>query len=617
MCPIPNHDAGARAMTRTMPKALNIAALRSFYADGDPVALVEDIEARITAWADPALFIVRPAAAAIRARAALLGSLGPDKRNALPLFGIPFVVKDNIDVAGLPTTAACPEFVYTPARSATVVERLEAAGAILIGKTNLDQFATGLVGVRSPYGVPRNPFDANVIPGGSSSGSATAVAAGLAAFSLGTDTAGSGRIPAGLNNLVGLKPTPGLVPATGVVPACRTLDCVSVFAMTADDAFDVLSVIAGFDAADAYSQRMPLGALGERSASLRLGVPRPDALHFFGDAQAEAGFKRSLGRLQAPGIVHVDVDFGPLFAVARMLYEGPWTAERYIAAADLLETKPEAVLPVIRTIVGAAKSKSAVDTFRAQYALKAAVRATEALWTQVDALVVPTVPRAWTIAEMAADPISNNASLGTYTNFVNLLGMCALAVPQGLRDDGLPHGVTLIAPGGRDAWLSSVGRWVETCGDTPLGASQQARPSPRALAPTAPESFEPIAVFGAHMSGLPLNRDLLAFGGVFVEAVVTAPIYRFHALAGGPPHRPGLVQVVSDGAAIDAEIWALPAAGLGGLLVSVPPPLCIGTITLADGRRVKGFLCESAGLAGATDITYLGGWRKYLATKSA
>lgn len=603
-------------MSSSKLNALNFEALRTFYADGDPVAVIAAIEARIAAWADPALFISRPDPDAIRARATRLAQLDRAARRQLPLFGIPFVVKDNIDVAEMATTAGCPEFSYIAPRSATVVERLEAAGAILIGKTNLDQFATGLVGVRSPYGVPRNPFDAAIIPGGSSSGSATAVAAGLAAFSLGTDTAGSGRVPAGLNNLVGLKPTPGLVPTTGVVPACRSLDCVSVFALTADDAFDVLRVIAGFDGADAFSQRIVLSSIGSRPASLRLGVPRRDGLRFFGDARAETAFRCALEAIGAKAVTLVEIDFEPLFAVARMLYEGPWTAERYIAAEALLETKPEALLPVIRTIVGTAKSKSSIDTFRSLYALKEAARAAESLWTQVDALVVPTVPRAWTLAEMEADPIGRNAALGTYTNFVNLLGMCALALPQGMRDDGLPHGVTLIAPGGRDAWLSSVGRWVESLCDTPLGASNLARPAIRPLPPTPPQGFEPVVVFGAHMSGLPLNRDLIEFGGVFTGTTKTAPSYRFYALAGGPPFRPGLVQVESGGIAIEGEIWALPAAGLGRLLASVPSPLCIGTVALADGTRIKGFLCENSGLAAAVDISQHGGWRNYLACKS-
>ena len=596
-------------------RSLDFRALRNAYASGlAPRHLIDEVERRIATYADPALFLSRPKPSSLAARASQLGALDARTRNSLPLFGMPFVVKDNIDVAGMPTTAACPEFTYTPARSAAVVERLEAAGAILIGKANLDQFAAGLVGVRSPYGIPRNPFDARIIPGGSSSGSATAVAAGLAAFSLGTDTAGSGRIPAGLNNLVGLKPTPGLVSTRGVVPACRTLDCVSIFALTTDDAFDVLKVVAGFDAEDAFSADIKLGNVGARPTRVRIGVPRTKDRLFFGDIIGAAAFDAALLGLAADNCELVELDFEPLFDVARLLYDGPWVAERYAAIEAFLIAQPQALHPVTRSIIAPAAARTAVDAFKATYQLMEARRKTAATWKAVDALAVPTVPRAWTIAEVAADPIKTNSALGTYTNFVNLLGMSALAFPVALRSDGFPSGITLIGPGGHDAWLASVGRHIEGTSGLALGATRLPRPVPVPARALPRSGMIPIVVIGAHMSGLPLNRELVDNGAVFVEATATAPVYRLFALTGGPPRRPGLVRVLDGGAAIAAEVWALPPDGFGRFVAAIPAPLGVGTIRLADGSAVKGFLCESAGLDGATDITGHGGWRAFLAS---
>lgn len=599
------------------PQSLDLASLAAAYAEGlDPRDLVAAIDARIKAHADPALFISRPAPAALAARVEALAALPPTERARLPLYGIPFVAKDNIDVAGLATTAACPDFAYVPAASATVVARLEAAGAILVGKANLDQFATGLVGVRSPYGVPRNSFRADIIPGGSSSGSATSVAAGLASFSLGTDTAGSGRVPAGLNNLVGLKPTPGLVSTAGVLPACRSLDCVSIFALTTDDAFAVLGVAAGFDAADPFSRAMPLARLGAAPAALRLGVPAAGDRRFFGDAAGEAAYAATLDRLAGLGHTLVEIDFEPFFAVARLLYEGPWVAERYAAIEAFMRTSAASLHPVTRAITEGALSRTAVETFQATYRLAELRRVSEAAWGKVDALVVPTVPRAWTVAEVEADPIATNSALGTYTNFVNLLGLCALAVPTETRADGLPAGITLIAPGGRDGYVASIGRAVEAACGQPLGATGLPRPPLASLPATVPPGEIGVVVVGGHLSGMVLNRELTDLGATLVAKVRTAPVYRFYALAGGPPFRPGMVRVAEGGVAIEAELWSLSPAGFGRFVAGIPSPLGIGTVLLDDQTMHKGFLCEPAGIDGATDISAFGGWRAYIASRA-
>ncbi len=604
-------------MGTAVPDSFDLGALRAAYEGGlDPRAVVAEVGRRIAAHADPALFISRPSQADLDLRAEGLALAGPADRAALPLYGIPFVVKDNIDVAGLPTSAACPDFAAVAARTATVVDRLEAAGAIMVGKTNLDQFATGLVGVRSPYGVPRNSFDPSIIPGGSSSGSATAVAAGIASFSLGTDTAGSGRIPAGLNNLVGLKPTPGLVSTTGVLPACRTLDCVSIFGLTVDDAFAVLEVAAGFDATDAYARPIPLVRPGAPPAQARLGVPGAKDRRFFGDTDGELAFSAALSGLAARGYELVEVDFEPFLAVARLLYEGPWVAERYAAIAAFIAERPDALHPVTRAIIEPARGRSAVEAFEAQYRLAELKRLTEPVWRRVDALVVPTVPRIWSLAEVEADPIATNSALGTYTNFVNLLGLCALAVPERLRADGRPSGITLIAPGGRDGYLASIGRVVEGGSGLTLGATGKPRPKLGPPAGGLDGTGLPVVLFGAHMSGLPLNHRILDLGGSYVGPVRTERSYRLYELDEAAPARPGVIRVAAgEGHAIDGELWAMPPDGLGRLLAEIPPPLGLGTVVLEDGRRPTGFLCEQAGLAGARDVSVHGGWRAWLGAR--
>lgn len=521
---------------------------------------------------------------------------------ARPLAGTTFAIKDNIDLAGLPTTAACPEFAYTPAESAFVVQRLLDAGAVPLGKTNLDQFATGLVGVRSPYGVPVNPFDAAYLPGGSSSGSAVAVAAGLCNFALGTDTAGSGRVPASFNNLVGLKPTKGLLSTRGVVPACRSLDCVSIFTRTVAEAAEVLAVAAGYDAQDPFS-RPAQPPVANESGPPRVGVPRADQLEFFGDADAAKLFADAVAKWRSLGAKLVEVDFAPFLQAARLLYEGPWVAERYAAIKAFLEARPDAVHPVTRKIIEGAKPLSAVSAFEATYKLAELRRRSEGVWADIDVLLTPTAGTIYTVAEVEADPIRLNSNLGTYTNYLNLLDLCAIAVPAGFLPNGLPWGVTLVAPAFCDDRVLRLG--AKFLGETP---------PPRAL-PAAGPTVK-LAVCGAHLSGLPLNWQLTQLGATLARATRTAPSYRFFALPGTVPPKPGLVRVApgETGGAIEVEVWDVPLAGYGNFVAAIPAPLGIGTITLEDGSTVQSFLCEAAATVGAKDITALGGWRAFLAT---
>jgi len=422
--------------------------------------------ARLRAHGDPAMFI------SLRDEADSLAEARALKKNraSLPLYGVPLAIKDNIDVAGMPTTAACPAFAYRANRDATAVARLRAAGAIIIGKTNLDQFATGLVGVRSPYGVPRNTFNAELVPGGSSSGSAVAVAAGIVPLALGTDTAGSGRVPAGLNNIVGLKPSLGLISTHGVVPACRTLDCVSIFALTVDDAWLALSVMAAPDQSDPYSRQRPLGVPGALPAPLKLGVPHPRQRLFFGDYDFEVAYESALARLARLGCTIVEIDMAPFYETARLLYEGPWVAERTITVRALLASEPEALHPVTREIMLSGLRPSAMDAFTALYKLEEQRRVADRTFAQIDALALPTAPTAYTVGQVQADPIGLNSRLGTYTNFVNLLDLAGLALPAAITQDGIPFGITLLAPGGHDARLVGIGRAFHADTGLPLGA---------------------------------------------------------------------------------------------------------------------------------------------------
>jgi allophanate hydrolase len=593
-----------------------IAAIVAAHRAGSisPAQTVARSFARIRERNDPAIFI------SLRDEKEALDEaerLAAKDAAQLPLFGIPVGVKDNIDVAGLPTTAACPAFSYSPSRDATSVARLRAAGAIIIGKTNLDQFATGLVGVRSPYGIPVNPMRADLIPGGSSTGSGIAVSTGLVPLTLGTDTAGSGRVPAMFNNIVGLKPSGGLISTAGVVPACRTLDCVSVFSLTVDDAMTALAVMAGPDAADPFSRNRPLAPMTAFPANLRLGVPRAGQLIFFGDKASEKAYGDALRRWTALGATLVEFDLEPFYETARLLYEGPWVAERYLVIRNLLASSPEAIHPVTREIIIAGARLSAADTFAALYRVQGLRKAAERAFANIDALVLPTVPTAYSTAQVLANPIELNSRLGTYTNFVNLLDLCGLALPAAIRPDEIPFGITLLALGGHDAQLASIGRVFHADTKLTMGANGLPLP-PLAALPVAASGDEiAIAVVGAHLSGMALNGELKSLDGRLVEATSTAPDYRLYALHTTPP-KPGMLRVEAGaGSSIEVEVWALSAAAFGKFVAEIPPPLSIGTIRLADGRGVKGFIVEPEAVNGARDISSFGGWRAFTAEKVA
>ncbi|EMG9490281.1 allophanate hydrolase [Serratia marcescens] len=568
-------------------------------------ALVADLDSDDNAW----LYLATPAQRERQYRqlAQRLEAVAGDL-SRLPLFGVPFAIKDNIDVGGWPTSAACPAFTYQAAADATVVANLRAAGAIALGKTNLDQFATGLVGTRSPYGAVVNSFDSRYVSGGSSSGSASVVARGLVPFALGTDTAGSGRVPAGFNNIVGLKPTKGRLSNRGVVPACRLNDTVSVFALTVADAAQVAELASGFDPADPYSRPDPHTAPADIPAAPRFAVPAQ--LEFFGDVQAERAFHRALAQLQAGGATLEPLDFAPFRTLAEQLYYGPWVAERTVAIEQVLEANPQAIDPVVRGIVGNGLGYSACDAYKAEYLRAELARQIAQRLAPFDALVVPTAPTIRTLAEMAQEPVLFNSQFGTYTNFTNLADLSALALPGPLREDGLPAGITLIAPAWHDRALAAFGlRWQRQSA-LPLGATGRALPPQPAPAPSA--GHVRLAVVGAHLSGMPLNVQLTQRDAVRVEQTVTAPCYRLYALADTEPPKPGLARV-AQGAAIRLELWDIPLARFGEFVAEIPAPLGIGTLLLADGRRVKGFICEAWALEGATDITEFGGWRDYLA----
>lgn len=539
--------------------------------------------------------------------------------NALPLYGIPFAIKDNIDLAGVPTTAACPEFSYIPERSAFVVQRLIDAGAIPVGKSNLDQFATGLVGVRSPYGACKNSFDPSMVSGGSSAGSAVSVALGMASFSLGTDTAGSGRVPACFNNLVGVKPSIGLLSASGMLPACRSLDCITIFALHCDDANTLLAVAEGEDATDAYSRVNPFANqsrhYGTWQGMLRIGVLPADQLAFFGHSDYQASYEQTITALKEQGVEIVEVDFAPFIEAARLLYEGPWVAERYIATTPMIQDNPEAMLPVIQTIIGGGAKSSAVDAFQAQYRLKALRKAATSVLASVDCLLSPTAGRPYRIDAVNADPIKLNSNLGYYTNYMNLFDLAGVAVPTGFTASGFPFGVTLIGEAFTDRRLLSIANRIQQYFHLPLGKDQGAF-QPTTASPVANQQRIAVAVCGAHLQGQPLNWQLTERGGYLLEKTTSAPNYKLYALAGGPPFRPGMVVAqTGEGQAIEVEVWSLPTTEFGSFVAGIPAPLGIGKVTLTDGSQVSGFICEASGLAGAEDISHFGAWRAYLASK--
>jgi allophanate hydrolase len=597
---------------------LDIATLRRAYGDGTltPTDVVASVLASISEDRTEGIWIhVRETDALIAEARSLSRSYPPDARP--PLYGVPFAVKDNIDVGGAPTTAACPAFAYLAHESAPVVDRLRAAGALCVGKTNLDQFATGLVGVRSPYGIPPNPFDSRYVTGGSSSGSAAAVARGQVSFALGTDTAGSGRVPAAFTNTVGLKPSRGLLSTRGVVPACRSLDCVSVLTLTCEDARDVAAVATGFDAGDPYSRPEAARfrwAAGLPTTGLRVGIPQVDD-RFFGSDEAQVEFERACARLEAMAVVLEPVDMAPFFEAGRLLYEGAWLAERLSGLEPFVRSHSADLLPVVRTILAQAEGYRATDAFRALHRLAALRRDVEPLWSRIHALVVPTTPDIPRIDEVLADPIEANARLGRYTTFVNLLDLAAVAVPGGLRRDGLPAGITFIGPWGRDASLLAFASAFHARDAGALGATGWPWPARDAGANGADDGCLLLAVVGAHLSGQPLNPQLTERRATLVRAARTAPSYRLYALAGTQPAKPGLVRRdEGGGASIGVEVWAVPLEEFGSFIAGVRSPLAIGQIDLDDGTRVHGFLCEAWAVEGATDISAFGGWRAYLAS---
>jgi allophanate hydrolase len=525
----------------------------------------------------------------------------------LPLAGVPFAVKDNLDVEGMPTTAACPGFAYRPQRSSTVVQRLLGAGAVCLGKTNLDQFATGLAGTRSPYGAPRCVFNREYISGGSSSGSAVAVAAGLVAFALGTDTAGSGRVPAAINGLIGLKPTRGRWSTQGLVPACRSLDCVTVLAATVADAALVDEVVAGFDAADPYSRHAPLPPL--LPGAFRFGVPRPEQLQFFGDEAGSRLYQEALRGVVASGGTPVQVDIGPLLKAAQLLYSGPWVAERTAAIEEFLQRSPGAIHPIVRAIIAAGAGHSGVQVFRAQYELQALMRQTEMLWSAMDVLVLPTAPTIYRVSEMLAEPVTLNSNLGLYTNFVNLLDLSAVAVPAGFRGNHTGFGISFIGKAFMDRPLLDLAQRY-------LDSGPAIAKPPVDLTPRSPGIQ--LAVVGAHLAGMPLHWQLSSRNARLVAATHTAAAYRLYAMANSSPPKPALVHTGSSGggSAIALEVYELDIAAFGSFVAEVPPPLAIGSVVLADGSVVKGFIAEPRAIEGARDITSLGGWRAYIASLS-
>ncbi|PPS35461.1 allophanate hydrolase [Pseudomonas amygdali pv. morsprunorum] len=601
-------------MNTTMT-ALDISQLQSALRSGQTTltALVQTLTAHIGADDRAEVWIHRVPVTQLLERAKTLESIAAEAGDSvyeqLPLFGVPFAVKDNFDVAGMPTTAACPAFAYTPKENAHVVQLLLDSGAILMGKTNLDQFATGLVGVRSPYGAVRNAQDPAYVSGGSSSGSAVAVARGYVSFALGTDTAGSGRVPAGFNGIVGLKPSLGLFSSRGVVPACRTLDCPSIFAGDVLQAWQVAQVIAAYDPLDPAS--VAVQALAVQRRARRVAVPRH--CEFFGDAQAQTAYIKTLEALQSDPLVTIEpIDFDVFAEAAALLYQGPWVAERRAAVGRFFTTHADDIHQVVRGILQSAASFDAVDTFNARYRLAELTRTAQQLLAGVDLLVVPTAPCMPTIDAVLANPVELNSQLGYYTNFVNLMNMCALAVPTERRADGLPAGITLIGPAGADQRLAEIAAaWQPLFGKADQSEAVAMAPLPR----NSP--VVQVAVVGAHLVGQPLNWQLLEGSARLLRTTTTSADYRLYALAGTSPPKPGLVRVPDLGERIEIEVWEMPLNLFGAFVAATPAPLGIGSLQLADGQWVKGFICEPVGLEGALDITDFKGWRAYRAAHTS
>jgi allophanate hydrolase len=590
---------------------LSIDSLKKLYRNGSltPRRLVEqlydEIERRGLA---PVWISLVPRSVLLQQAESLVG------RENDPLYGIPFAVKDNIDVADLVTTAGCPAFGYTATETAFVVDRLQQSGALLIGKTNLDQFATGLVGTRSPYGACSSAFSHEHISGGSSSGSAVAVASGLVSFALGTDTAGSGRVPAAFNNLVGLKPTRGLLSAANVVPACRSLDCVSIFALNCSDAAQIFRVAKAFDPGDAFS-RQSSNLVAARPLQT-IGIPKQNQLEFFGNEEYSRLFQETVDVLKRDGIPVVEFDMAPFLEAASLLYAGPYVAERFAAVGHFVKEHRDSVDPVVGNIIADSERWSAADAYQALYRLHKLKATTDICWKASDALLVPTAPTTYTIAEIAADPVRLNSNLGHYTNFVNLLDLCGVATPAGFTEAGLPFGVTAIGPAFQDDRLLLLADRIQRARVAFHGNHLSSlNPTPLLQQNSSIQEVQ-LSVVGAHLSGQPLNHQLTDRGARLLRTNKTAPDYKFYALINTTPAKPGLVRTPGFcGPGIETEVWTMPSDAFGSFVAAVPPPLAIGSCVLEDGSVVKGFICEPYGVEGMPDITHLASWRAYLASK--
>lgn len=596
---------------------MSISGLKQAYANGGltPEQLLAGIREQAAALADHNIWIHLLSEAE---QQPYLQALAEKDPATTPLWGVPFAIKDNIDLAGIPTTNGCEAFAYTPSESSQVVQQLIDAGAIPVGKTNLDQFATGLNGTRSPHGACHNAFDFDYISGGSSAGSSVSVAKGLASFSLGTDTAGSGRVPACFNNLVGLKPTRGLLSASGLVPACRSLDCISIFALNSDDANSVLACAEGFDSKDGYSRANPFNnqnrQYGLRKGALKVGVLAPEHLQFFGDDAYASAYAATLEKLSSDGIELITIDYTPFNEAALLLYEGPWVTERYLAAQPLIDENPEAIFPVVREIIAPGGKPPATALFKAQYRLEELKKACHDQLTGLDCLLTPTAGRLFTIAELLAEPILHNSQLGYYTNYMNLVDMTSIAVPTTFTDAGLPFGVTLVGPAFSDRALLSIANRLQQLLPLPQGALDLPQPALSQQAVGNPDNID-VLVCGAHLEGLPLNWQLLERGATLKQHTHTSPHYLMYALAGGPPFRPGLIRDENKGVAIEVEIWSIPKAEFGSFVAGIPAPLGIGKVQIENGSWVCGFICEPYGLESSSDISALGGWRAYMAQR--
>jgi len=594
---------------------LTISHLREAYKNKTltPQKLIENISQRCDQFIDHNIWIHRLSQEELQP---YLDKLKNNNIDDLPLYGIPFAIKDNINLAGIETTAACPAFANIPEQSAFVVEQLINAGAIPIGKSNLDQFATGLVGVRSPepWGPCKNSFNKEYISGGSSSGSSVSVALGLVSFSLGTDTAGSGRVPASFNNLVGLKPSKGLLSMTGVIPACRSLDCVSIFTLTTDDANTVLEQAAVYDSNDQYARENPFDnnsrQYGLPAETFTFAVPQEDQLEYFGNASAQKLFEDSVRGMQEIGGVKKTLDFSPFLDAAILLYEGPWVAERYVAIESLISQQPDKLLPVIRTIIGSGENKTAVDAFKAEYQMQLYRQQAKRALADVDFLITPTAGTIYTIDEVNADPIKLNSNLGYYTNFMNLLDCTAVAVPAGFLDNELPWGISLVSTAMQDRkLLSYANKWQQHNRINP-GNLEYSLPETGANTVAYSEDIQ-LIVCGAHLQGLALNWQLSERGAHLLEITTSAKSYRMFVIDGSP-QRPGLVRDNDNGQEIEIEIWKIPKQEFGGFVAGIPQPLGIGKVETVDGRWLPGFICEGYAVSDAEEISQLGGWRQFL-----